>query len=258
MRRYGYWQGILLSFYSQDFYRDVRQNWGSKVILYLSLVLLISIAPLLYSIQLKINAAVPSAAKMLIPQIPTIIFQNGVAKTPENKPYFIKDTTHNRVIGIIDTSGTYASLNDKSDALFLLTKNTVTYRDDAQIKEQRFPTDLTMNLNPVAWGQKLVNFSQWFWIIIMPICFLIAWIYRLLQSVIYATMGKLYAATAKLSNLQFNDIFVLAVVALTPTILLNTLINLTMGTFQLQWLIYIIVDIYYLVFAIKANQVKEI
>lgn len=256
MRRYGYWQAIALSFYSRDFYRDVKQNWGANVIPYLFLVLTLGWLPLLYALQIKMNRELPPIVQSIAPQFPIITIKNGIISTPENKPYFIKDADSKQVLAIIDTSGRYTNL-DKTPADFLVTKSTLMTRTNTNtVKIQTISTSLSATLNPTELSQKVLTFSQWLWMILLPLFLLISGIYRLMESLVYAGIGKLYTVVMKFPEPTFTyqSILKLAIVALTPVIFVNTIVAVTIGSFPYQFALYFVIVMYYLYFAIKVNR----
>ena len=257
MRRYGYWQAIALSFYSRDFYRDVRQNWGANVILYLFLVLTLGWLPLLYALQIKMNRELPPLVQAIGPQFPIVTIKNGIVSTPENKPYFIKDAKQKQLLAIIDTSGHYTNL-DKTPANFLVTKSTLVSRTKDAVKVQTISTNFSAVLDPTALSQRVLTFSQWLWIVLLPLFLLISGIYRLMESAVYAVIGKLYTVVTKFPEpkLTYASILKLTIVALTPVIFVNTIVASTVGSFPYQFALYFVIVMYYLYFAIKANRTK--
>lgn len=255
MKRYNYLQTIYLSFFSRDLYRDVAKNWGAGVVLYLFILLVICWAVMIFKFQPGLNRSFQHVANELAPQVPEIHVKNGEVSTPENRPYLIKDPESGEAIAIIDTSGKYPDLNETpSSTKILVTNNKVFYLSDANSEKiQKIPTNVTADIKPDKVKQVMIRVVDWLWVIFFPVFLLVSLAYRLIQALVYAVIGKMFSALSNVP-LTYSELLKLSMVAVTPVIVLSTILDWFTVTFPFQLLVYFIISMAYLIFAIGANR----
>ncbi|MDR3491779.1 MAG: DUF1189 family protein [Gammaproteobacteria bacterium] len=251
--KYNFLQALYMSFYSRDFYREVGQRWGARAILYLLFVVALCWIPATYVIQSFINKNLPSTMTKFIDQVPPMTIKKGIAETPEYHPYFIVDPETKKIVGIIDTTGKYKSL-DNTPAFFLMTNDKIIYlTKDQGVKIHKFDTNLNMDIVPQVIKQKVISFSSWLWIVIFSFCVVFSFCWRLLQAVFYSLFGLMYGAVAD-TRVGYSTIWLLALVAITPVIIINTILFLSHIIFPHEWIFTFVLAMIYLCFAINANK----
>ncbi len=251
MRKYGCFHAILLSFYSRDLYRDVAQNWGGRVLLYLLLLLSLCALVITLDVQFLINKDFPPLVEKVTAQAPELKIVKGIVSTPQNRPYLLRDPDTKKVFAVIDTSGKYTTI-ENSDLTFLLTKTYFMSQSDRhEIKKSMLPTSLNADLKPDEVKHVIDKGASWFWVIIFPAILFFTYIYRILQAFFYAIFGRIMAAFTS-SSLGYFDILKLTMVTVTPAILIKLLVSLTFGFFYLDWLVYFLIAMGYLLFAITS------
>lgn len=254
MRQYGCLKAIPLSFYSRDLYRDVSSNWAGSVVLYLLLLLALCWALLSVHIQRDLIAGYAFASNKFIPQIPVMVIKNGEIKTPEHRPYLIKnpDDKDHAVFAIIDTTGKYTNL-DNSDASILITKNTILYKHENKVKVQPISSTIELDIKPVELQQSIGFGINWMWVFFLPILIGLSFIYRVVVGALYAVVGKLFAVIAEIP-LTYGQILKISILAMTPAIILSTGLSWFSITFYHEWLVYFVLTVAYLIFGINANK----
>ncbi len=253
MRKYGCFQAIIKSFYSRDLYRDVVANWNVGVILYILLVLSICWVLLAVQIQRVVNVHYEEFSTKFYPQIPEMTIKNGELTTPEKRPYLIKDPKKDAVVAIIDTSGKYQTL-DKSSAEILVTKHAIFYQNKSKLgRSHEFDSDLNLEIKPVQLESKLKIIFNWMWILVFPVFILVSFTYRIVQSALYAIIGEIFAHILKIP-LTYGEIFKISIFAITPAIIIGTLLDWFSISFPHMWLFYFILSMGYLWFGIAANK----
>lgn len=254
MKQYNILQAFYMSFYSQKLYRDVAQNWGGSVVLYLFVLLAISWGIMMIQIQPTLKLMFAQMGSRYYQQFPEIVIKEGVVNTPENKPYIIIDPDTQKPFAVIDTSGKYQDFTTvPSDTVVLVRKDAVIYQYKKEVKTQKIPNDLNMTLKPDHVKTTLISIGSWLWILILPITLLASFIYRLVQSLVYAVIGEIFAA---LSNIKINysEMLKMTMITLTPVIVLDTILDFLHISFPLQWLMYFGISMAYLIFALRANK----
>jgi hypothetical protein len=255
MKQYGWLNAIYLSFYSRNLYRDVAQNWGIGTFFYLFLLLTICWAVLMFRIQPAINLVAASVINDVTPQLPKIVtIKEGRVITPENRPYIVRSSDTKEIIVVIDTSGKYTNLDDLKTS-FLITKDKVLYSDDNDVvKMYKIPGDFNTDIVPVTIKNVILKMINWLWIILFPVFLMGSFFYRVFQSILYAIIGKLFAVLANI-KITYVEIVKLAMVSITPTIIIGSVLE-WFGIWFHYSIVFFILASAYLIFAIGANKDK--
>ena len=241
-----------LSFFSKELYRDVGLNWKGVNFLYLLLLVVICWIPTVIKIHFGVTDFVNNEAPTFVEQLPEITITNGEVSISEPQPYYIKDPESGDVLAIIDTTGTVESLED-SDALCLLTKTKIMWRKseaETQIYDLSKVKHFVLNSERVMGWLHIV--SKFFVIIISPFALLGSYLIRIVQALIYAAVGLLFALWCKVA-LSYATLLRLAVVAMTPCLLARTILDIADIHLPYATLISLVVTLAYLFFAVKAN-----
>lgn len=241
-----------LSFFSKELYIDVGQNWKGVNFLYLLLLLAVCLIPTMINLHRGISNFVNNEAPAIVNQVPEITITDGQVSIKETQPYYIKDPDSDEPLAIIDTTGQIESLED-TDAFFLLTGNKVI------IKESKFENRTYDLSNVKAFAVDSERITGWLHIgrkflavVIYPFALLGSYLFRIVQALIYAAVGLLFALWCKVT-LSYATLLRLAVVAMTPCLLAKTIFGLTNIHLPYATLIFLVITLAYLFFAVKAN-----
>ncbi len=249
MRRYSIFHVPALSFFSKDLYIDVGQNWKGVNFLYLLLLLAFCWIPAMINLHRGISNFVNNEAPAVVNQVPEITITDGQVSIKETQPYYIKDPDSDEPLAIIDTTGQIESLED-TDVFFLLTGNKVI------IKESNFEERSYDLSNVKAFAVDSERITGWLHIgrkflavVIFPIALLSSYVYRIVQALIYAAIGLVFASFCK-TTLSYAALIRLAVVALTPCIIVGAILDL--AETSIPYYLYIVAALVYLFFAVKS------
>ena len=250
MRRYSIFHVPALSFFSKKLYIDVGQNWKGVNFLYLLLLLTVCLIPTMINLHRGMSNFVNNEAPAIINQIPEITITDGRVSIKEAQPYYIIDADSNKPLAIIDTTGRIDSLKE-TDALCLLTGNKVI------MKKSNFENrtyDLSQIESFAINGEQITGWLQigkkFLAVVIYPFALLGSYVYRIVQVLIYAAIGLLFASFCN-TKLSYAALVRLAVVAVTPCIIVSTALGLA-GT-SLPGFLYLVMALVYLFFAVKSN-----
>ncbi|MCE3232367.1 MAG: hypothetical protein K0R98_624 [Rickettsiaceae bacterium] len=186
-------------------------------------------------------------------QIPLITVENGQASISEKNPYYIY-SKDDKVLAIIDVEGTTTSLED-SDAYLLLTKDKILIKnalssDNTEVMLSELNADKIFD----ALEHSLILLRKMFtWILFLFVTpvFIVSTAFALFFLVcIYSVVGLSVSMFAKLAKVNFSVMLRLCSVAITPVVVLNMLIP---QVFANQGLIYFLIALGYVYFALKAN-----
>jgi hypothetical protein len=250
MRRYSILHVPVLSFFSKKLYIDVCQNWKGVNFLYLLLLLAVCWIPKMFNLHRGMSNFVSNQAPAIVNQIPEIKITNGRVSVIKPQPYYITDPDTNKPLAVLDTTGRIESLKD-IDALCLLTKNKLI------IKKSDFENrtyDLSHVKSFSVDGEKINGWLQiggkFLAVAIYPLALFGSYMYRIVQALIYAVIGLLFASLCY-TKLSYTALVRLAVVAVTPCIIVATVLGLA-GTY-LPGFLYLVAALTYLFFAVKSN-----
>lgn len=241
----------ILSFFSKELYREVGLYWKGVGFAYLLLLLAICWIPTMVKIHLGFSDFINNEAPAVVKQVPEITITDGEVSIEEPQPYYIKAPENGDVIAVIDTTGTIESLED-ANAICLLTKTNIIWRqskfetrtfDLSQVKNFALDSDRIMGWLHIA--------RKFLVITIYPFALLGSYVYRIVQALIYAAIGLLFASWCRVS-LTYAALIRLAVVAVTPCVLLKTILGLAGVHLPYAWLIYLLIALGYLFFGVKA------
>jgi hypothetical protein len=244
---------IWQSAYSSDLYRQV-QHWRGKAIAYLAVVLVLCWTPVLIKMHMTINQAIQSAEPGLLAEIPVIEFDHGQVKTPENRPYLIHITgTPQPINFIVDTSGHYQSL-DGQDAIILLTKDKCFIRQRAG-QVQTYDLSGSQAGRFVLDQEKVRKLIQFFrrWVVILSFVFLVffSFLKRLMQCLMMALVGLGFVSSLE-TDLDLGELLSLAIVSMTPAMIMETLWTLTGRALPFVWVFWALLMVGYYLFAINS------
>jgi hypothetical protein len=256
MKRYSIFHPLVLSFFSKSLYRAVAKHWRGTGLLYLFIVLALFWIPTIIKGQLATSAWVDADSKEITKQIPAITISKGQVSTDVTTPYFIKDPKTGTDIAVIDTTGTYTSL-ENTEAKFLLTKSKLIMSKSATETQtydlsgvQSFYVDRS---RVEGW---LAAAKRWFIPVLYPLAVIFSFIFRAIQLLIYALIGLLFARMLH-ANLSYKTLVRLSAIAITPVLVLDLVFEFVPIHIPRWTLLGIVIALAYLFFAVKVNADAE-
>ena len=251
MKRFQIYEALWLSFFSRELYQDVARHWSGTTFLYLLLVVALSGVPATIQKHHWFQQLKGENAEALLAQIPTIEVREGQVSVDVDTPYFIKDPINGEILLVIDTTGEITSVEDTSSGL-LLTRTDFVFKLDNQ-DTRSIPLsqygDFTVDREDAAF---FLNFTvNWVAVLTYPFEVLFSFLYRIVQAFFYAAIGILFARSAG-AALKYPALLRLAIVAVTPAIVLATAARTLGVTVPWSWLIWFAVAMAYLHYGITA------
>ena len=240
-----------MSFFSKNLYCDVAAQWKGTGFVYLLLLLVVCwIAPI-SKLNAGLGSFIDNDAPRIISQIPVITIARGTASIEEPQPYYIKDPETGRPLMIIDTTGKITSLAE-TEAAVLLTKTEGMVRK-SEMETRTFSLaqmgDITLNQG-LIW-ELLTGTKKLLFPMLYPFAILGSFMFRIAQALIYGAIGMLFAFMFH-SQKPYDALLRLAVVAVTPAIIIKTLVNLFGIVIPVPALWYFLIATGYLFFGVKA------
>lgn len=255
MKQYNIFQALYMSFYSKALYRDVAANWGGITFLYLLMVLFLTWIIPVYQVQFLLNEGYRNNAHKMVTQIPVLTIKDSKLSTPESRPYFILDPETNEKVMVIDTTGEYTTLEQAKTSL-LVTEDAIISQSNAnEMKTYKIPNNLNMVIDPEAVSGYVQEYLHFAWLPLFFLFLLGSYVYRIIQSLFYALIGMIFASMNRVS-LTYGQLVQLAMIALSPVIIIATFFDIFNVTFPFKGLFYFVLAMAYLWYGIVANKVK--
>lgn len=243
---------LVLSFFSADLYRDVARRWRGIGFLYLMLLLAVSWLPVSIRAQVGFSKWVRQDAARTLAGFPAVTIKDGVVSIDRPEPYLWRDPESGEVILYVDTTGAF-DLPAGANARAKLGRSSVTVQqnkyetrthDLSQIKS------FSVDANRVqGWLQAA---TSWIGVGLFAVGFLATLLWHLFQILIYGLIGLLLA-TMFGARLDYPALLRLSAVAITPAILLDTLLELFGAGFPFSGFVFLLIEIAYLAFAVRSN-----
>lgn len=252
MRKYSILHIPFMSFYSKDLYRDICLKWKGVCFLYLFLLLCLCWTVPIVQTHMGFSDFVKNDSSDYVSQLPTIKINKGRASADVEQPHFIIDPENQETIAIIDTTGQINSL-DETDAKILVTETDMFVKKNAletrsftfrDLDDMQFDQEMAYDILGVV--QNFIGISMF--LLILPFSF----IYRIVLALIYAAIGLLIASKYN-SDRSYGELVRLSVVAMTPTIIIDSILGGFGVNIPYSWLLYFIITIGYLIFGVKAS-----
>lgn len=252
MKRFSTIHPLFMSFYSKALYQDVGRNWKKVSILYLFLLLSVCSIPIVFRVHSAVSDYLQHEAPKIVKQVPVITISKGAASVDEEMPYIIKDPESGAPLIIIDTTGKTDSLKG-SDAVILLTKTKLFFRRSARDTRTLDLSEIdTLTIDQARVYDWIETFLDYFIFVFYPFALLFSFLFRLVEALIFGAIGMLFARNMKVP-LRYQATLSLAIVSMTPAIILDTLYNYGDINIPFWWIINFLIVVGYLFFAVKAN-----
>ncbi len=250
-KQYAMFQVPLLCFFSRQLYRDVALRWQGSALGYLLLLLAICWLPGITKIQRSFASFVDNEAPLLIEQIPNVNIVAGQAYVDAPQPYTIRDPETGEALLVIDTTGTLTSL-EQTEARGLITARQAIFQKSAiETRSFSFESVERYTLDQPKIYRWLDIAKFWAAPVLYPFCVLGSYAYRIVQALLYAAVGLLLVSLCK-GKLPFDALLRLAVVAITPGLIIGALVDATAIQVPLAGLWFFLLAMGYLLFGIRA------
>lgn len=251
MKHYSIYQIPVLSFFSKNMYRYVASGWKGTGFAYLLLLLVICWIITLIKVHVQVGNFIDNEAYQIISQVPVISLSGGNASIEESQPYYIKNPENGKDLIIIDTTGKITSL-DNTEAIALIKKTEGIFKkseiETRTISFQKFG-NFTLDQDLL---NKLTNIvKKLMAIVFFPFAVLGSFVFRIVQALVYGAIGMLFALMHK-SKMPYVATLRLAVVAVTPSLILKTLLDVFGVTVPYAGLWYFLIAMAYLFFGVRA------
>jgi len=257
MKRYSLLHPLLLSFYSKDLYRDVVKNWSGIAFKYLVILIALTSVFVTIALQRGIEELVDEKVIPYARQLPMITVTNNEVSIDENVPYKIVDKKTNEVVGMIDTSGHYNSL-DETSATVLVTKTKVFIRQGPnEVRTYQVNGDKNFTLTQ----EDVISFAEkWkskLWMGMYPAYFIFAFLKTVLQVFFIGGIGFIYSTVMR-AKLHYKELVRIAAIAITPATLVGNFAMMAQIPIPYQASALLMASVAYMYYGVKATKQRKV
>ncbi len=256
MRKFGLLHPLVLSFYSRPLYQDVGKNWRGAAFLYLLLLVGLCWLPVMVQMQVDVAHFVEEGAMGFVQQVPRISISDGVVSTDVETPYYIRDPETGRPLIIIDLTGEFTSLEGTEAKALITTKQLVMQRNERETRIYDLSGIKSFAVDRSRIEHWLQLARSWLVLVLFPIILFFSYCYRVFQTFIYGLIGLIFG---KMSHVPLGLMasMRIAIIAITPPLILDAVLKLAKVHLPLSWLIGFVIAMIYLYFGIRANAAEQ-
>lgn len=249
--KYSIYQAPLYSFYKKDFYRSVGQDGKGTGFLYLSALFCACWTAIIISCYIHMILIVDSPqVNELVEKLPDMTFRNGVLSINKPSPYEM--VIDGKKI-VFDTSGKYKGADEIEGVAALVTDEQISFSDQAWREPANFKRLVTgeytlkaVDIKPFLKDLSL-KISGIGFVLGVPVFF-----GHLFLALVYAGIGMIINSKA-----GFETALRMAISAMTPGVLLSSLLAVCWVNFPGQGLLTIPLTVGLLVYGYRALTAEE-
>jgi hypothetical protein len=251
-RRFPFVAGYVL-FFLPALWRDAGRRWGGFGFLYLLLLFALTWAAVLAKNHGSFTDFVRNDVPTFAKEVPTVDIKDGVVTTDvPHEPYIIKNPDDGNAIVVIDTTGETTEPPEPEPSM-LLTKDKLIVRNNNKVETHDLSQVKQFHLDSQDVQTFFDRLHALYWPAIFPAAVAWSMTWRLVQMLLYALIGMAIASSVR-PPLSFGALMRLAALAITPVVLLDTVIWLTGLNVGCWWtMAAIAIEIVLLIFMIRAN-----
>jgi hypothetical protein len=266
MKQYSGWQALFLSFWSSDLYRDVARNWQGVGYLYLLLVVSLSVFFLAAQVQIVAAPKAQEIIDSIIDQTPNIKIEKGKLSIDKPSPFVIKEPKSGKALITFDTQDKPMTLEESKSVVLVTSRSVIaqkrsalrsegsTGKGGAPIGEETYDLSTVDSFvfDKAAVEGMVHAFLKWLGVLLFVIWVPFAFVFSILQTLLYALIGRLFASNMSI-ELTYGTLVRLAVIALTPVLLLDSVLKVAGVNPPFWGLCCVVLALGYLYFGVYAN-----
>lgn len=239
--------------YSRELYAHVAQRWRGLSFLYLAYLLAACWVPAFLGMYRGLGNFMATDGEGVLGQIPSITVADGQVSTDVDEPYFIRSTGNDPFVMIIDTTGQITSLDDHDAKLLLTRDKLILKKNERETRAYDLSGVQNFHIDESRVRGWLGVLGTWGPIVLYPFAVVGSLTYRILQALFYSVFGLLLASTLRVS-LRYSGILSVTAVALTPAILLKTVLDAAGMTFPFRWVVLFALSMAFVGFGLTASR----
>lgn len=243
---------LYLAFYCRDAYIRAAREWRGIGFGYLFTLILISSVCIGIWVHIWANAIILQVEKVILPQLPMLTIKDGRMTIDKELPYVIT-IAGSPAIRFDRTADQPADPAEFAPIIFGENEVAHFVRDQGKVKKWIYEKIWSLVLDPLGVARHIKFLKTWLGLIVAAILLPIHFAWVASQTLILGAIGRVYTATMNF-YLSYSKLVRVSVVAVTPGVVLGTLLIVTNQFFQLWLGIYGIMAAVYLFYGVYSNK----
>ncbi len=256
-RLYGYFQTILMSFYSVNIYVDVRHRWKGFGALYCLLLISLLSIPWAGYLAVKGENFYQEIFKPSLEKLPILTINEGELLYSPKKVFIVNNPKTNKAMILIDTSGRVTNLPNKAypELAVLFTRYAmITKYGQSPVEVQRYGKDMTGDIDQETLKPFFEDLRFMFLAMLYPNLMMLC--YGLFYSIlaVFAFILKMFSIMLLKHKLNYKQALRLVSVSSTP-MMIGFAVSFALGwqASAARWTFFCVFWGYY-IFAIRSNK----
>lgn len=252
MSEFSYLHAPVLSFFSRAVYRDAAIRWRGRGLVYLLFTTAVMLLPDMVATQMALRRVASEVLPQVLPQLPRLTIDNGVASTDPPGEHVIRDPRNGHAMVILDTTVPSRPLVD-ADARLLITRDQMVMRDRDGNTQAQPLADIDGVVVDAAWVMTMLQAVK---VLAVPTTVFLFYFWHLLMALTLAMMGRMYTARLP-AQLKPAVCMRLAVLALTPAVVVGSVLRVMDLQLQGWFFVSTMASVAYMLFGIHAVYAPE-
>jgi hypothetical protein len=236
--------------FHRAFFQDVAYRWKGIGLRLLLLVLLITWPVVLAKKTVDLSHYINTQAPDDLKDFPPMTLKSGTLSSPVPQPYVYR--VQGEPLFVLDTTGTVKRPGEKGAQILITDKELIQEQGVGARSLSRSPLagmpDVTLDQAFLINAMRTVR--NWLIPLGLPLMVIFSIVYRLLCALLYAVIGLALSAAFS-ARLRFPVLLRLAIAAMIPVLLLDTILTLAALNGCWTWLVYPVLTLVYLAYAVK-------
>ncbi len=243
---------LYLAFYSKHTYIRAAREWKGIGFGYLFVMIFLSTLCIGIWVHTWTNVAIAQVEKLILPQMPTMTFKEGHLTIDKELPYVISVNGTN----IVRFDKTSAQPSDPAEfAPLVLGETSFSHyvRGTGMVKEWIYKKVFSAIIEPLGIAKHIAFLKTWLGLIVALVLLPIHFSFVACQTLLLGAIGRVFTSTMNFI-LSYSKLVRISVVAVTPGVVLGTLLIVTNQFFPLWLGIYGIMAAVYLFYGVYSNK----
>lgn len=255
MAKYSAVQAPIFAIFDPGLYDEVRYEWKGTNLLYLLGLIFFIVLILGVTWWYQLNMVASKEAQKIIAQLPVMTFKDGAMSIDKPSPYLVTNPwptsrDEGMSLAVFDMDGKYTSPEEAKTAILFTKTEMIPAHDGKRTVYGQIGSD--GKLDPDTINGMLKMAVIWLPILVVLVGLPFLWSMHALQALIYAGVATVVGQMTG-CPMPFDAALRLAIIAMSPVMLLSTGMTCT-NTFVPFWgFITIPIVIGYIVFAVRTT-----
>jgi len=247
---------LWMSFYSRHLYREVFEQWRGIGLVFIFILSLIQAIVATSQIDAQIDIFVRDYAPALVSQLPQLTIHDGLASTPEPKPYDILEPQTSKRLALINTSLEQTPKDLGDTPLFIGKTSFVLTNPGKEAQTFEFSKARNIVIEQIGVFRVLKFISDWGAILFFPILLTFQTLVFMLEVLFFSLFALISFRTSPVKA-TYASMLRLTAVALTPATLFSLILTVFLPPDAISSFTYVLLAVGYITYAVYVAKNPE-